>query len=334
MSLMQRSVRWLLALAVVCLGLGLTGGLARLGWLSSPVLAAGHGPLMLGFLGGVIALERAVGLGLRWALLAPLLAWLGTGLAVAGLPEGRPIVALGSLGLVLACGAVLRLRADMATGTMALGAVAWLIGNVLWATGSSVPQLVSWWMAFPVLTIAGERLELAAMRRPPVAARVLFGLFALLTLAPATQGAGFLGLALWLLRFDLAWRTVRQPGRTRYIAVCLLSGYGWLLAGGTLLSSLGLPAGGPLYDAILHSVLLGFVMAMIFGHALLIVPALTGLAIPYRPWLYLPLGLLHLTTAARLAADFGGAARAQAGLGNVLALLAFGLALAAARRSR
>lgn len=321
------AVRLLLAAgAAGSLVLGLVTGLARLGWFSSP-LAAAHGPLMIcGFLGGAVGLERAVALGRGWAYLAPALSFAGTALAVAGVLEGRVLVGLGSLIMLAANLAVMRRRADLATGTIALGSLAWLVGNVLWAAGWPLPELVRWWIAFPALTIAGERLELAVLRRPPNWARRLFLAIVVLVLSPA-MGLGLLALALWLLRFDLAWRTVRSTGRTRYVAVCLLSGYAWLLTGGLLLARYGMPPGGPLYDAILHSLLLGFMVAMMFGHALLVFPAVTGIALRYSSWLYLPLAWLHLTTALRLAADLGWLERAWAGLGNTLAFVLFAACL-------
>lgn len=313
--------------------LGLVTGLARLGWFPSP-LAAFHGPLMIcGFLGVVVGLERAVALGRRWAYQAPALAFSGTALVAAGLLQGRLLVVLGSLIMLAANLAVMRRRADLATGTIALGSLAWLVGNVLWAAGWTLPALVRWWIAFPVLTIAGERLELAAMRRPPHWARGVFLAIVVLILSPA-MGLGLVALALWLLRFDLAWRTVRSSGLTRYVAVCLLSGYAWLLAGGALQARFGLPPGGPLYDAILHSLLLGFMVAMMFGHALLVLPAVTGIALRYSSWLYLPLAWLHLSTALRLAADLGWLERAWAGLGNVLAFVLFAACLGLSRLYR
>ena len=41
-------------------------------------------------------------------------------------------------------------------------------------------------------------------------------------------------LAVWLFRYDIARRTVLQSGLTRFIALCLLAGYGWLAVGGVL----------------------------------------------------------------------------------------------------
>jgi hypothetical protein len=117
-------------------------------------------------------------------------------------------------------------------------------------------------------------------------------------------GLGLATLGLWLLRYDIARRTVRQKGLTRYIAACLLPGYAWLLLGGLLWLAYGggAPAG-PTYDAMLHTVFVGFVFSMIFGHALIIIPAVMGVQLRYTPLFYLPLGLLHLSLLLRVAGD-------------------------------
>ena len=84
-----------LGLSVVALLAGLTGALVLLG-VPMPAgtlpLAATHGVLMtLGFLGTLIALERAVALGRTWGYAAPLGAGLGAMALVLRLP-----VALGA----------------------------------------------------------------------------------------------------------------------------------------------------------------------------------------------------------------------------------------------
>ncbi|PMP74859.1 MAG: hypothetical protein C0184_14590, partial [Chloroflexus aggregans] len=61
--------------------------------------------------------------------------------------------------------------------------------------------------------------------------------------------------------------------------------------------------GGLLYDAILHSIFVGFVFAMIFGHALIIIPALLSVPVRFSGWSYLPLGLLHVSLALRVIGD-------------------------------
>lgn len=97
-------------------------------------------------------------------------------------------------------------------------------------------------------------------------------------------GIALTGLALWLMRQDVARQTVKTSGLTRFIAICLLSGYVWLaLSGTSILLSGGLGLGGAAYDAALHAVLLGFVFSMVFGHAPIIFPAVLRVAVPYSP---------------------------------------------------
>ena len=57
------------------------------------------------------------------------------------------------------------------------------------------------------------------------------------------------------------------------------------------------------YDAVVHAIAIGFVLSMIFGHAPIILPAITGLRVRYHAAAYLPLLLLHLSVLLRVAAD-------------------------------
>lgn len=91
------------------------------------------------------------------------------------------------------------------------------------------------------------------------------------------------------LRYDIAWRTLRRPGVPRFSAVCILSESLWLAVGGALALAAGAVYAGPLYDALLHSLFVGFVFAMIFGHAPIIVPALLRLPLSISRWSHLPL---------------------------------------------
>ncbi len=149
----------------------------------------------------------------------------------------------------------------------------------------------------------------------------------------AALGVALAGLALWLMRQDVARRTVKTNGLPRFIAVCLLSGYVWLAIGGiAIVLSGGLGSGGTGYDAALHAVLLGFVFSMVFGHAPIIFPAVLRVAVPYTPYFYLPLALLHASLVVRLAGDWMALPqwRAWGGAFNGIALLAFVLGTIAA----
>jgi hypothetical protein len=334
----------LLVLAMISLVAGAGMGLARLGWSVPHTItnsAGGHGPLMIcGFFGTVIGLERAVAIGARWAYLGPLLSGLG-GLALGlGLDGAFAAMALsaGSLVLLLASVLVFRRQRALHTFTLVLGTAAWLAGNLLWMAGVSIHAVVSFWMSFLVLTIAGERLELSRLLPPSSAAKWVFSAIllvmvtgmavSLIQLAAGTAvfAAALLALALWLLRQDIARRTVGQQGLTRFIAVCLLSGYGWLAAG-ALIACLagGILPGRPGYDAALHAILLGFVFSMVFGHAPIIFPAVLRVRVPYSGLFYGPLTLLHISVATRVVGALGSEVqwRSVGGLLNAAALLLF-----------
>jgi hypothetical protein len=361
----QRAARGrfpLLALAGLSLLAALWAGLVRIGWpwAYAGLLPAGqHGAFMVsGFLGTLISLERAVALrqnqldsrlataqprfDTRLYYLAPALAGLGSIALLIGLPPqvGRGAMTLAALGLALLFVVIYRLQPNSANATMAAGAGAWFIGNLLWLSGAHISRAVPWWVGFLVLTIAGERLELARVmfwgkraRQLYLAAVAVLGGGPLLSLVPATfslalriSGAGMILLAAWLFRYDVARRTVRRRGLTRFIAACLLPGYFWLGLGGLLwLGYGGSTLAGPVYDAMLHSIFLGFVFSMIFGHAPVIIPAVLRVAVPYRPAYYGHLALLHGSLAVRIAGDLlpDPALRRWGGLFNAVAILLF-----------
>jgi hypothetical protein len=188
-----------------------------------------------------------------------------------------------------------------------------------------------------ILTIAGERLELGRMirqtkfRQAAFAIATLIFLVGLVTLilnwdgGVRLTGVGMILLGLWLLRFDITRRTAKQTGLTRFIAVCLLSGYVWLLVSGIIALRYGATPAGPVYDAMLHSIFLGFVFAMIFGHAPIMFPAVLGIEINYQSNFYLPLILLHISLVVRISGELLGSspARLWGGLFNVIAVIIY-----------
>ncbi|MCQ3976890.1 MAG: hypothetical protein DPW09_25970 [Anaerolineae bacterium] len=341
----------LIALAMLALLMAMWAGLIRLGWgwpSLRPALPAAHGPLMIsGFLGTLIGVERAValstslktGLDRRWTYIGPLLTSLGALALIIGWPSllGPLLMTLGSVGLVVVFGLILRLQFAPFTMTMALGAMLWLTGNVLWLTGWPIYSAVLWWAGFLMLTIAGERLELnrvlrlsGYVQRIFLLAVTLFLVGLVITLfnfdlGVRLAGAGMIALALWLLRYDIARYTVRKTGLTRFIAVCLLSGYIWLGLSGLLALRFGGVTAGFQYDALLHTFFVGFVISMIFGHAPIIFPAVLGKSFTFQPVFYSHLVLLHLSLLLRVAGDLIGwlPARQWGGLLNVIALLLF-----------
>ena len=355
----RRRIMWLLP-GLLALLAASWGGLLRLGWdwpLIRPMLPAGHGPLMIGgFLGTLISLERAVALvalqqvpggkaeeetgRLRfWPYMAPLLTGVGSLLLIVGVPgaPGPLLMTLGSLALLVIFVMIIRTQPALFTVTIGLGALTWLVGNLLWLMNRPIYGVVLWWVGFLVLTIVGERLELSRLLRPSrfaltwfvaaigiFLAGLLFSAFSL-PLGTRMAGIAMVTLALWLARYDIARRTVRQTGLPRFIAVCLLSGYVWLGISGILALIFGGVTAGPRYDALLHALFLGFVFTMIFGHAPIIFPAVLGLPVSFQPAFYGHLALLHITLVLRVVGALTGwtQGRQWGGLLNAIALLLF-----------
>src|SRR5437867_5701460 len=75
----------------------------------------------------------------------------------------------------------------------------------------------------------------------------------------------------------------------------------------------------------LHAITLGFIFSMIFGHAPLILPAVTGRPLPYRAAFYSHLVLLHAGLLLRVAGDLAAqfSLRQLGGMLNGLAILLF-----------
>ncbi len=343
--------------AAAALASAVVGGLGRMGVPVGPhtaPLVREHGPLMVGaFFGTVIALERAVALRRLWAFAAPV-ASLAAGIALVAAPAspaGPALLAVAGVALVAVFGTLLRARYEPFTLAMSIGAVAWAGGNILLAAGSPISNVVPWWAAFLALTIAGERLELSRFRQAVVGrsnttffwASFAAGAAALVISTIAFDagvrllGAAMVVLAGWLARHDVARATIRIPGPSRYMAAALFAGYAWLAIGGALAIFFGGQHAGLYYDAMWHAVFVGFVFSMVFAHAQVIIPALTGVRLQHGLRFYLPLAVLHGATALRVAGDLSahGALRRAGGIGDALALLLFALvAVSSVRRRR
>lgn len=345
--------RWWRVVPMTAAGASLLGalaaGLVRFGWpvpMPSFMDPSLHGAFMVpGFLGTLIALERAAALRVAPAYLVPLLSATGALCLLLGAKSaGLLLLVLGGAGLLALYVHIYRVQPALHTVIMGAGAALLAAGNLLAWRGLALDRSTAWWAGFLVLTIIGERLELSRLVRPPrlavsilVAACGMVVLGPVLTLVPGSgapgtavagtrlMGLGFLLQALWGLRQDAARRTARLPGLTRFMALCLLSGYVWLAAAGVLWLTGSGPLGGWARDAALHALFLGFVMSMIFGHAPVILPVVTGLAVPFRPGFYLHLGLLHASLLVRVAGPLLGisAAARWGGLLNIAAVLLF-----------
>lgn len=302
--------------------------------------------LVLGFVGTLIALERAVALGARWGVAAPALLGAGSVLTLTAAPlrVGQLLLLAGALALVAVYVPLWRRQADEAVLVQALGAALAVGAAALWAGGVEMPVLLPWLVGFAVLTIAGERLELARLAMGPNAGAVLVllaaGLAAGVVAALLVPRAGSIalggvlaGLVAWLASHDVARRTVRSGGLPRYMAVCMLAGYAWAAVAAAVWLTAGGVVDGPGYDAVVHAVFLGFTISMVMAHALVILPVILGRPLTYHPVLYGPVALLHGSLVVRVWLGDGLGAPYAWRVGavlNIVALLSF-VALAAWR---
>jgi hypothetical protein len=87
------------------------------------------------------------------------------------------------------------------------------------------------------------------------------------------------------------------------------------------------------YDAAVHSVAIGFVLSMIFGHAPIILPAVIGLRVRYNAAVYGPLVLLHLSLLMRTTADLFNRVdiRTISGPVTIVAIISYAVILIASR---
>lgn len=325
-SFAVRSFKIGMAVLVVTTLLGaVAGGLLRANapWaeLHNSVLAGraavAHAQLMLsGFLGTVIALERAVAIKQRWALAAPVISGIASVWMLNGSAEVAAFLSICAALIFVAVNGALVARQPLAhTWLLLVSSLAWLAGNILFAAGRGLDAVLPWWFACVILTIAAERLEMSRlMSHHPLALPSLVSIIASLLIGAALSlstgasagvlyGVSMTALAIWFGGFDIARRTALAQGLSRYMAVCLLGGYVWLGVAG--LAWIGMAVGCPGRDLALHALGLGFIVSMVMGHAPVILPAVARVKLLYGPWFYVPVGLLHASLVLRLFAGIG-----------------------------
>ena len=330
---------WLLLPAGLSLVAGLDAGLLLLD-VPAPAAAAHlphvHGPLMvLGFLGTLIALERAVALRAVGGYTAPLLLGLGGLTLAAGGSRtlGQVLLLDGAVALVAVLVALWRRRRDDPVLVEVLGATLAVLAALLWVRVDAavvVPLLAG----FVVLTIAAERVELARIHLPASAERVLVAVAALVAAAataavlfpdPGSRvfGVSLVVLVAWLGPRDVARRTIHGTGQPRFSAAAMLAGYAWLATAGVAWAVAGVTTTPATHDVVVHTIFLGFVMSMVLAHVPVILPAVLRRPVPYRPLLWAPLVVLHTALLVRVVGDLTGrpVLVAVGGYGTALALL-------------
>lgn len=327
----------------VALLAGLDAALMLLG-LPAPVSAARlpdvHGMLLvLGFVGTLISLERSVALGRPAGYLAPALLGIGALVLISPAPLtiGQALLVAGAAAMAGVYVPLWRRQRDDAVLVQALGAVLATGAATLWLGGVAIPALLPWLVGFIVLTIAGERLELARLAMGPgagtrlvlLSSAVVVAVVASLLWPPVATpvlGLALLVLVAWLATHDVARRTVRSTGLVRFMAASMLAGYVWLAVAGGVWLLQGPVSEGTGYDAVVHAVFLGFTLSMIMAHAPVILPAVIRRPMGYHPLLLVPAVALHASLVLRLwVGDALGVPLAWqvGGAVNIASLLAF-----------
>ena len=334
---MNRRSFFVIPLILLSLIAGAYNGLIRIGWdfpLNKAV--AQHGALMVGsFLCTYLLLERTVILKNKWLYIFPVLNGLSLVFFLTGhFLTGMELLFIGSVALAGIFIYLYSMYRKFYMIIMFIGAISLIGGNLMLINSRFYPASVSFWFAFILLVVTGERLELtkflpAGKNRASI---LIFSIVLYFTgLFFNYHGSGHIltGLSMiifsaWLFTYDIAFKSLRQPGLHRYIAVNLVAAYGWLMVSGFLL--LFTPGFKFLYDATIHVFFLGFTFSMIFAHGPIILPGITGIRKkPFHPAIYTWTLLLHLSVIFRLAGDFSTNVeiRAVAGLLNMIAITGF-----------
>ncbi len=280
-----------------------------------------HGPLViLGFLFTWLGLERVSAMNRWWVYGVSLLSVLSALSLILQLPAVvAPFFAANAALLLAWCFADLyQHHHEDHFIMMVLSAAVLLSGNLLWLTELPIHRIVPWWAGFTILLLGGERLEAARARDATPFVQDLFRAAAIvfvigLALSPfefrlslRLAGAAMIAMALWLLRYDGAWQSFQEFGLPRFIALYRVAGYFWLAVGGIAwLWFARFFGAGPLYDAMIHTVFVGFVMSIIFAHTPLVLTALFQLPVEFDASFHLHAGLLHVSLLARVIGDLG-----------------------------
>jgi nitrite reductase (NO-forming) len=333
----------LLFLAAIGALIGLNSALIRSSLpaiVSRAPLGDGHGVFMVfGFLGGAIGLERAVAYQAgspakpKWGFLAPAFAGVGSLLMIfevsplvsretpiaplafmASNPQMLPGLAW-TLSMAALTGIYLgvwRRQQSVAVLIQLLGSFLGVCGIALWARGVDAQMLAPWWMAYLVLTIVGERIELArvAFIAHNIEWLIFFSALAFsltLGLCLLNPAIGYpamgvtMGIMLLLaITHDTARKTFKLKGVTGFMGTCMLVGYAWaLLAAAVWIFS---PTGFEGYwrDMAIHALAIGFTMSMVAAHASMIIPSITRRPMTYKPVLWVGWAVMQLGLAVRL----------------------------------
>ncbi len=316
MKKMKRKYLALFPFLVLILLISIYSGLLR-GDVNLPFIrnfAFFHGLLFVtGFFAGLISLERVVAINKFWGYFPPLFFILGSFLILFN-KGNLPLILFisGNIIFLLIYIEILRKHFHFSLFILLLGAISLFISNLL-IFKFYLNKLSLLYISFFVLTISGERLELSKIQRIDIMHNLFiilnFLLFLSAILSPfypvffRISGILLILSSLWLFNYDIAVKTLKMKGLRRYMAVGIILSYFWLLVAGILFLIYGFKGSGFIYDIELHSIFLGFVFSMVFAHAPIIFPTITGKELKYSSLFYLHLILLHLSLLIRLFGD-------------------------------
>ncbi len=312
---MNKKIFFVIPFVLLSLVIGILAGLFRMGW-AIPIgeVAGEHGALMVGsFLGSVITLERIIVLKKKWLYAFPALSGLSIfPFLLHNQQAAMILLAIGSIGLIYIYLVLISRFKEYYYYVMIVGGFGWLVGNMIVLLGGGYMQAVPWWIAFILLTVFGERLELSKFlptsQKKRITMIISIAVYMVGIVIPAAWGSaiisglGLLLMAIWLLHYDIARKSVKSHGIHRYMGAMLLLGYIWMAFCGLLL--ILEPSSIYHYDAMLHTFFLGFTFSMIFAHAPIIFPGVAGLSIrPYHGSLFFWGIVLQLALIIRIAGD-------------------------------
>jgi hypothetical protein len=335
-------IPFILPLIVLSLLIAIWAGWIRIGFnLPANIAIAHHGSLMVNcFLASLIFLERAVTFRNKWVLLLPFLNAFSVVLFTTGFSSAAFLLnIIAAAGFLIMCGWFIYRHKELYYYVFFAGAFCLLSGNMILFRSTLYPAAVVYWMEFLLFTIVAERLELT--RFLPVKKidhALLIAVLAVSFLAlfiPFHKGGNIvfavslIFIATWLLKYDMAFKSVKLKGQHRYSGLLLIAGYVWLMITAMIMLIWERFAFG--YDAMLHSFFIGFVFAMIFSHAPVILPAVMKRPLKlYRPMLYVWFALLQVSLIVRVIADILNDVdcRKYAGLVNGISLLLFFITIA------
>ncbi len=346
-------------IALVLMLVGLLAGIFRLASMHGIAfetalvkLYAHHGEVMLfGFLAPLILTERYAGsliLDVPRAVHAlPFLAALGALLKfVSWITAQSALNVLGTIALgagIILYVYLLLFLSKRAVGTlpfklMGLAAVLLLLSALLTLRIPSKANLplALLMLGFPVLTILGERLDMAKfvpqeMQRRAENSFILAVLSALLLLASIAIPSNYLlfaavlslaAAAVPIFQIDMAVMRKAKAGLQGYLAAHLRVAYFWLFLGLALLLAISLRGYSIIaFDAATHSIAVGFIGTMILAHAPIIAPSLLGFRLQEEKLSYVPLFFLTLGTVLRVGGEVSLGVSKLSGYSGFLILL-------------